>query len=206
MAKNRFYVVWKGRTTGIFTDWESCAAQVSGFRGAQYKAFDSRSEAERAAAGGYEAWEGRPASSRRWLLAPIPPILESYVVDAACSGSPGRLEWRGLHLASGTQIFHQGPFKMGTNNVGEFLAVVQALAHGAQAAAPLPVYSDSGTALAWVRTAKCRTSLVPAADNRPLFDLIARAEDWLAGHPRHAPALKWDTVAWGEIPADFNRK
>ncbi len=125
--KGKFYVVWKGRRAGIFTSWESCAAQVNAFPDARYKAFATRSEAERAFARDYEAYAGRPASSQKWLFAPRPPVAESYVVDAACSGSPGRLEWRGVHLASGKELFREGPFRRGTNNVGEFLAIVHAL-------------------------------------------------------------------------------
>jgi ribonuclease HI len=93
-AKAKFYVVWKGRQTGIFIDWESCAAQVNGFPEAQYKAFATRAEAERAFAGEYATYAGKPVSSQKWLFAPNPPIAESYVVDAACSGSPGPMARR----------------------------------------------------------------------------------------------------------------
>jgi ribonuclease HI len=206
MSRKKYYVVWKGRSTGIFTDWDSCAAQVNGFPGAQYKAFETRLEAERAIAGEYGAYAGKPVSSQKWLFAPHPPIPESYAVDAACSGSPGRLEWRGVHLASGEEAFRQGPFENGTNNVGEFLAIVQALALLEQNALSLPVYSDSETAIAWVRLGRCNTDLEPDERNAALFDLLTRAEDWLEGHPGKRTVLKWDTKAWGENPADYNRK
>ncbi len=206
MAKGKFYVVWKGRQTGIFADWETCKAQVNGFPEAQYKAFETRLEAERAFTGEYAAYAGKPASSQKWLFAPNPPVAESYVVDAACSGGTGRLEWRGVHLASGKKLFHEGPYENGTNNVGEFLAIVHALALLAKEGLSQPIYSDSETALAWVRLGKCKTDLKPDRQNAVLFTLIARAEDWLAKHPAHNSVLKWDTEAWGEIPADFNRK
>jgi ribonuclease HI len=127
-------------------------------------------------------------------------------VDAACSGSPGRLEWRGLHLASGKLLFRQGPFERGTNNIGEFLAIVQALQLLEKKHLNLPVYSDSSTAIAWIRRKRCKTALKPDGRNREIFTMIARAEDWLQDHPHRAEVLKWDTHAWGEIPADFNRK
>jgi ribonuclease HI len=206
MSRKKFYVVWKGRKTGIFNDWDSCAAQVSGFPGAQYKAFETRLEAERASAGKYAAYAGKPASSQKWLFAPHPPIAESYVVDAACSGSSGRLEWRGVHLASGEELFRQGPFENGTNNIGEFLAIVHALALLEQEGLSLPVYSDSETAIAWVRLGRCNTDLASDARNTALFDLLDRAEEWLQKHPDRPSILKWDTGAWGENPADFNRK
>jgi ribonuclease HI len=213
--KPKFYVVWKGRKTGVFSSWEACAAQVQGFTGAQYKSFTSRLAAEKAFRGKYTAHVGKPVSSGEWLFAPNPPIAKSVVVDAACSGSPGRLEYRGVDLRSGKEIFRQGPYKNGTNNIGEFLAIVHALAMleekrralpRAGARTTTPVYSDSETAIAWVKAKQCNTDLAADETNTPLFELINRAEDWLAEHKTANPVLKWDTKAWGEIPADFNRK
>lgn len=204
--KPKFYVVWKGRQPGIFETWEACEAQVKGYEGAQYKTFSSRAAAERAFRENYADYAGKPASSGEWLFAPQPPLPGSYCVDAACSGSPGRLEYRGVETDTGRQIFRQGPYEHGTNNVGEFLAIVHALAWLKQRGSAAPVYSDSETALGWVRRKKCKTDLLPDEKNAPLFDLIARAEQWLAENDYPNPLLKWDTRAWGEIPADFNRK
>jgi ribonuclease HI len=202
----KYYVVWKGRKTGIFDSWEACAEQVKGFTNAEYKAFASRDAAERAFQGNYDDYRGRPSSSGEWLFAPEPPVAESYCVDAACSGSPGRLEYRGVHTGTGKQILRQGPFENGTNNIGEFLAIVHALAWLEQKGISAPVYSDSETAIGWVEEKKCKTKLVQETSNAPLFDLIARAEAWLSGREKTNLLLKWDTEAWGEIPADFNRK
>jgi ribonuclease HI len=205
-GKVKFYVVWKGRRTGVFTSWAQCEAQVKGFTGAEYKAFASREAAERAFAAGYRAHVGKAASSGDWLFAPHPPLIDSICVDAACSGSPGRLEWRGVQTGSEKEIFHQGPFENGTNNIGEFLAIVDGLAWLVQNRLNQPVYSDSGTAIAWVKAKKCNTELFADETNALLFELIDRAEDWLEDHKLANPILKWDTKAWGEIPADFNRK
>jgi ribonuclease HI len=206
VQKMKFYVVWKGRKTGIFTAWEECAAQVKGFTGAEYKAFESRAAAERAFQEGYTAHAGKPASNGQWLFAPNPPIAESYCVDAACSGSPGPLEFRGVHTRTGKEIFRQGPFENGTNNVGEFLAIVHALGWLKQNRLELPIYSDSATAIGWVRKKRCNTELAADETNASLFELLQRAEDWLDENRVVVPILKWDTRAWGEIPADFNRK
>jgi len=206
MQKGKFYVVWKGRKRGIYTSWEACADQVNGFTGAEYKGFPSRAAAERAFQGGYDRYAGKPASHGQWLFSAEPPLAESYCVDAACSGSPGRLEYQGVHTNSGKLIFHKGPFENGTNNVGEFLAIVHMLGWLQQNGKEAPVYSDSGTAIAWVRKKRCNTSLLRDARNAPLFELIARAEEWLDQNPGIRPVLKWDTRLWGETPADFNRK
>ncbi len=168
--KPKYYVVWKGRKTGVFSSWEACAAQVQGFTGAQYKSFTSRLAAEQALRGKYSAHVGKPVSSGEWLFAPNPPLAESIVVDAACSGSPGRLEYRGVDLRSGKEIFRQGPYKNGTNNVGEFLAIVHALALLEEQESALPVYSDSETAIAWVKAKRCNTELAADKTNAPLFE------------------------------------
>jgi ribonuclease HI len=220
MKKIKFYVVWKGRRTGIFNSWEACSAQVSGYAGAEYKAFDSLPAAEAALRGDYEQFRGKPASSQAWLFFPTRPILPSICVDAACSGVPGPVEWRGVETETGKQIFHQGPYPDGTNNVGEFLALVHALAwlkqqgsSGSGTAGQMPVYSDSETAISWVKAGKCRTKLEQTDRNAELFDLISRAEDWLAENGLSGSStagqtriLKWDTNTWGEISADFGRK
>jgi ribonuclease HI len=202
----KFYVVWKGRKTGVFTSWDECEAQVKGFTGAEYKSFKSRESAERAYRADYHDYAGKPVSTGDWLFAPHPPVRESIAVDAACSGSPGPLEWRGVRMDTGQQIFHQGPFENGTNNVGEFLAIVDALMFLKKQNDPAPIYSDSGTAIAWVKAGRCNTDLARNARNAPLFDRIARAESWLTENANRNPVLKWGTRAWGEIPADFNRK
>ncbi|MCE1155298.1 MAG: ribonuclease H, partial [Bacteroidales bacterium] len=48
--------------------------------------------------------------------------------------------------------------------------------------------------------------LEPRPENAVLFDLIARAEKWLADNRYSTRIMKWQTEAWGEIPADFGRK
>ena len=205
-SKTKYYVVWKGRKTGIFTTWEACAAQVQGFTGAQYKSFASRLAAEQAFQGKYAAHVGKPVSSGEWLFSPNPPVAASYCVDAACSGSPGRLEYRGVVTSTGKEFFRQGPYEHGTNNVGEFLALVHALEWLKRKKISSPVYSDSETAISWVKKKACNTELIPDEHNAILFELIDQAEAWLEENTVNNRILKWDTQAWGEIPADFNRK
>jgi len=206
MAKTKFYVVWKGRKTGIFNTWEACSAQVSGFRDAEYKAFDSLPAAQAALRGAYADFKGKPASTQGWLFAPTRPRLPSLSVDAACSGAPGPLEYRGVETETGKPVFKSGPHADGTNNVGEFLAIVQALAWLKEKKLDLPVYSDSENAIGWVKAGKARTKLLHTGRNRDLFDRIAWAEAWLAENSYSNAVLKWDTAAWGENPADFGRK
>ncbi len=205
MGERKFYVVWKGRRTGIFTSWTECEAQVKGYTGAQYKAFSSRQQAEHAYSHEYARQGGRTAPSEQWLFAIEKPVLPSVAVDAACSGSPGPLEYRGVETETAKLIFHRGPFSDGTNNVGEFLAIVEAMQWLDEQQHPWPVYSDSSNAIAWVNAKKCNTQLKRLPSNRKLFELIAEAEKRLRFLTKRK-LLKWDTKAWGEIPADFGRK
>ncbi|HSL29544.1 MAG TPA: ribonuclease H family protein [Anaerolineales bacterium] len=207
MAKQKYYVVWRGHRPGIYTSWAEAEKQVKGFGAAQYKSFGSLREAEAAYQSQYEAFKGKAASQGRWRQMDSKPSLPSICVDAACSGSPGRLEYRGVHTESEEEFFREGPFEEGTNNVGEFLAIVHALTWLEKQNRRLPVYSDSRNAISWVYAGRCRTNLKPTRRNKPLFDLIQEAETWLAEHPLTKGAvLKWDTELWGENPADFGRK
>jgi ribonuclease HI len=207
MPKQKFYVVWKGRKTGVFNSWAECEAQVKGFTGAEYKAFESHAEAKSALAARYDDFKGKPASAGKWKHASVQPKLPSICVDAACDGSPGKVEYRGVLTETGKQIFHAGPFADGTNNVGEFLAIVHALTWMAKQKKLLPVYSDSENGIAWVNTGECNTKLKRTTKNAALFVLIRSAENWLAENELlENEVLKWDTDLWGENPADFGRK
>lgn len=207
MPKQKYYVVWKGRKTGIFTTWADCEKQVKGFVGAQFKAFESESAADAAYLAHYDDYKGKSSTSGKWKSASIQPLLPSMCVDAACSGSPGTLEYRGVNAKTGEEIFRAGPYGDGTNNVGEFLAIVHALTWQAKHNTHIPVYSDSENAILWVNTGQCKTKLKRTAKNAVLFALIQSAENWLAENELPEDKLiKWDTDLWGENPADFGRK
>lgn len=198
----KFYVVWKGRAIGVFDDWNTCKTQVEGFTGAQYKSFESYDEATRAFHLPYEK-----AIHKKPFVDRMPPeVAKGYSVDAACSGNPGVLEYRGVKNDTGDEIFHQGPFEDGTNNIGEFLAIVHALAYLKRKRINAPLYSDSRTALAWAREKKCKSELARTQRNTKLFELIERAEKWLNDNDYQTSLRKWTTKSWGENPADFGRK
>lgn len=148
-----------------------------------------------------------PPDNRHDTVLPLPLEVEAnaVAVDAACSGNPGPMEYRGIYLRTGQQIFHFGPVQ-GTNNIGEFLAIVHALALLKKKNSAIPIYSDSRTAQIWVKKKKCKTTLPQTPENQSLHDMIARAEAWLLSNSYSNPIIKWDTDKWGEIPADFGRK
>lgn len=208
MAKQKFYVVWAGVTPGIYSSWTECQLQTKGYEGAKYKSFDTRAEAERAFASSPYQYIGKKAKQnpmKRPDFYPSAVIPNSLAVDAACSGNPGAMEYRGVHVASGQQLFHFGPTK-GTNNIGEFLGIVHGLAYLKQKGYEMPIYTDSVNAMKWVKAKQCKTKLPRTKDTEEVFRLIERAEIWLKTHTYTTPVFKWETKEWGEIPADFGRK
>ncbi|MFA8449123.1 MAG: viroplasmin family protein [Bacteroidales bacterium] len=210
MAKIKFYVVWNGVKPGIYNNWQECQAQIKGFAGAKYKSFSSAEEANRAFDIGYsesmqQVKSGKLGKGKK-NINDVPCVLPSISVDAACSGNPGKMEYQGVWTATGERIFYQGPFMPGTNNIGEFLALVHGLALCKQKNLNYPIYSDSRTAISWVKNKNIKTTLPRNAKTQKLFDLVDRAIYWLKNNDYSTQILKWDTENWGEIPADFGRK
>ena len=213
MAKNKYYVVWQGRNPGIYDSWEACKKEVEGCNGAKYKGFPDRLTAETAFQKGPEEYWGKDVAPVVDLSkAAEQPVSPAIAVDAACAGNPGKMEYQGVFVDFGTQpattvnLFKSPVFENGTNNIGEFLAIVHALAWMKKKHVQYPIYSDSVNAQLWIKQKKCKTKLQPNAKNEYLFQLIARAENWLNNNTIDVPILKWKTEIWGEIPADFGRK
>lgn len=127
-------------------------------------------------------------------------------MDAASSGNPGKMEYRGVDTKTKKQLFIQGPFEEGTNNIGEFLAIVHGLAFLKQHNSDRIIYTDSKTAMSWVKKKSCNTKLERNQKNKTLFELVDRAVNWLKENNYTTTIVKWETKAWGEIPADFGRK
>ena len=209
MAKNKYYVVWKGRNPGIYDNWEACKREVFNEKGALFKGFPDLKSAEVAFRMGFEAYQNAAPiniSKVKACNSSEQPISQAFAVDAACSGNPGKMEYRGVFIGTGAEIFRSPIFENGTNNIGEFLAIVHALAYQKKNGISFPIYSDSVNAQIWIRQKKCKTKLEPNSKNAYLFELIQRAENWLANNTVDIPILKWRTEIWGEIPADFGRK
>lgn len=221
--KQKYYVVWQGREPGIYDNWNACEKQVKGVA-AQYKSFDSREEAEAAFRQPYSSMvlsritrESRNTSPSSALIVDEngmtairpgtanPPVLDALAVDAACSGNPGVMEYQGVYVATRTQVFHYRAEK-GTNNIGEFLALVHGLSYLKKHNLNQILYSDSVNAISWVRQKQCKSKLPLTPDTADLWDYIHRAENWLHTNSYTTEIRKWDTDRWGEIPADFGRK
>lgn len=214
MSKSKFYVVWAGKQPGIYSTWADCKAQVDGFPGARYKSFESRSEAEAAYAGGAKPYirsggagkakksgASRPGAKSADLI-----DYNSISVDVGTRGNPGPVEYKGVDTATGEVIFSYGPIAKGTNNLGEFLAIVHALAHIQREGSDKSIYSDSVNAMKWVKQRRVSSTLPRDRSTEEIWTLVDRAVQWLETHPYTTKIMKWETKDWGEIKADYGRK
>ncbi|MDX2362024.1 MAG: ribonuclease H family protein [Crocinitomicaceae bacterium] len=211
--KAKYYVIWDGASSGIYTDWNIAQQKLKGIPRDHFKTFGSKVLAEKALKAGHENYIGKDFRktqdlSKEQIDKIGNPIEMSLAVDAACNEMTGIMEYQGVWTFDKDQsVFKKGPYKGGTNNIGEFLALVHALAlfqnESDAKFKTMPIYSDSRIAMGWIRAGKCRTKGTPGATVK---DLILRAEAWLAKNTFKNPILKWETKVWGEIPADFGRK
>ena len=211
MAKKKYYVVWNGVNPGIYDSWQEAKLQINGYEAAKYKSFTSEEEAIQAYSMGYESYKAiapGKSTSQKVTISKNPKVIKNSIsVDAACSGNPGIMEYRGVKTVSGQELFRLGPFEDATNNIGEFLAIVHAAALLKKNKLPdTVIYTDSKTAMAWVRNKKVKTTLQKTHKNKKVWDLIERAYNWLNTNTIVNPIIKWPTKEWGEIPADFGRK
>lgn len=210
MAKSRkYYVVWVGAQPGIYDKWSDCKAQITAFPGAKYKSFPSKAEATMAYRDGPTSYLKKKGATKKKMvsLQDADITWESLSVDAACSGNPGIMEYQGVHTRTKEVYFRMGPYRDATNNIGEFLALIHGLALLKKHNKPNHViYTDSRTALSWIRHQRVKTTLTRSHENNEVFDMIERGVEWLKNNKITNPIIKWDTKSWGEIPADFGRK
>lgn len=214
--KPKFYVVWEGKTTGVFSQWSDCQAAISGFSSAKYMSFESRALAEAAYNEGPADYWGKKNKSKRDAkpqltpeqLAKIGmPIEDALCVDAACSGKTMEMEYRGVWYRDRSVYFAAGPHPRATNNLGEFLAIVHGLALMMKEGNTAPIYTDSKIAMAWVAKKQVRSQTQSRGETSAgVNQLVSRAVKWLIDNQYPNPILKWHTDVWGEIPADYGRK
>lgn len=210
--QKKFYVVFRGSIPGVYESWDECKIMTAGFSGARFASFKSRTEAEQAfSVGDFDKWkeQAKLLVMEKWKHSP--PMRSGgtcLAVDAACSGCPGPVEYRGVLLPENAEAFKFGPFRDGTNNIGEFLAIVSGMKWLHQRGmSTVPIFSDSKCAISWVKGSKeCNTTIDPGPE---LKFFIKSSENWLRLPDARVYIQnlhKWDTEDWGEIPADFGRK
>lgn len=132
---------------------------------------------------------------------------EGLCVDAAWNAEERLMEYQGVWLDNGSEVFRVEPISTGSNNIGEFLAIVQGLQLLKQNEIDCPVYSDSQTAISWLKSLRINSKSAREQKISPrVYQRITRAVLWLTRQTNLNPVLKWNTEDWGEIPADYGRK
>jgi ribonuclease HI len=207
---SKFYTVWVGRVPGVYSSWEECEAQINGFENAVYKSFGSIEDAVDAFNNNSAAYIGtkqiNPIVSSELKNLVGAPLENTICVDGSWNTVTNVTEYQGVLYPNRTPLFHGGPFSAGTNNIAEFLAIVHALTICSKDNSIKAIYSDSNTAITWVKNKKAATKISQTEDNVQIIGIVRRAEDWLNKNTYNVPILKWETNAWGENPADFGRK
>ncbi|WP_438446622.1 ribonuclease H [Gorillibacterium sp. sgz5001074] len=219
MAASKYYVVWEGKKAGVYSTWAECKAQVDGYPQAKYKSYSTASEAQAALAAGWKKMWGqggeaaasktagsRGKASKAAAAAEEEIDYDSISVDVGTRGNPGPVEYKGVDTQTGDILFYVGPIENGTNNLGEFIAIVHALSYLKERGSAKTVYTDSRTALSWLRNKKVASNLPRNESTRKIWELTDRAVRWLETHTYPNKVRKWNTEEWGEIKADFGRK
>lgn len=215
MAKKKYYVVWVGLKPGVYASWAECQAQVNHFDQAKFKSFSSREEAEKAFQEGWKKHWGqgkskvaaKPGYTGKSAASTLEEIdYNSISVDVGTRGNPGIVEYKGVDTRTGEILFSHGPIRKGTNNLGEFLAIVHGLAYLQKIGSNKTIYSDSANAIKWVKQKAVSSTLKRDASTEEIWTLVDRAVKWLEQHTYNNKILKWQTKLWGEIKADYGRK
>jgi len=216
MAASKYYVVWEGKKPGIYTSWAECKAQVDGYAQAKYKSYPTAAEAEAAYKAGWKKQWGQgggggdskkaKGGNAATSVSTEEIDYDSISVDVGTRGNPGPVEYKGVDTQTGEILFYNGPIENGTNNLGEFIAIVHALSYLKQRGSTKTVYTDSRTALSWLRNKKVASNLERSDKTKKIWELTDRAVHWLQTNTYPNKVVKWNTEEWGEIKADFGRK
>lgn len=127
-------------------------------------------------------------------------------VDGSSRGNPGIAGYQAVDLATGEQLF-KVDIGHSTNNIAEFIGLVHAISF-ARKNGYTEIYSDSQTAIAWVRNKKAKTTLVLNEKTKKSIEYVERSEKYLQTlEPGFFRLVnKWETKLWGENEADFGFK
>jgi ribonuclease HI len=216
-AKQKYYVVWVGRNPGVYLSWADCQDQINKFDEAKFKSYESKAAANEAYKDGWKKHWGQGQGQAKQSNGSFKPKssgidtteeidYNSISVDVGTSGNPGPVEYKGVDTQTGEVIFAKGPIKKGTNNLGEFLAIVHGLAYLQKMNSNKTVYSDSVNAIKWVKQKAVSSTLARDESTKEIWDLVDRAVLWLKTNKYANKVAKWQTKQWGEIKADYGRK
>lgn len=185
-----YYGVKRGRIPGIYNSWKECELQVKGFSDAKFKKFNTIEEAEEYLNQVEDIQNEQPT--------------EGLAVDASLiKDNVG--EYQIFDIKTQKIIYNSGIYQNTTVNIMEFLAIACAILiiDSNENFKDYSIYSDSATALTWIRNKEIKTNNSP--DPNTLNELRAAIE-YIKVRPGNIPVKKWNTKVLKDIPADFKRK
>ena len=152
MAKKKFYVVWVGKQTGVFTDWSVVQPLVAGYPGAKHKSYPSLEDAKTALDSGAPAARSapsKPGTKKKPQEFVFDKAYDIHIFsDGACDPNPGE-------AGSGVAVYERcllselwyGCYEpLGTNNTAELNALYKALEIAEKMLSPdgrIQILSDS---------------------------------------------------------------
>ncbi len=141
---------------------------------------------------------------------------EGVAVDASMrsgikGGQWGVVEWRGVDIATGEELFRSDKYPLGTIGMAELMAIYDGVHWALSNGYDGPIYSDSVTALVWASKNTFKTTLPKNENSLLLFNLIWSDQGWVESEEIVQEAIrdqmrKWMSKEWGENPADFGYK
>jgi ribonuclease HI len=134
---------------------------------------------------------------------------KAICTDAACPSNPWPIEYRGVIVSTGKEVFNYGPLDWWSVNIAEFLAIVEWLKRLLQNQKYTILYSDSKTAIWWIKKGAINTTITKNKNNTILFEIIHESIQWLklnSDRSNYITLSKRPTSQRGQIPADFWRK
>lgn len=205
MHPQKYYTVWAGRRTGVFSSWKQCQRQILGFKGARFKSFQTLPEAKAALNRRYQDRRNTERTPIQTLFQTddTRPMSNSITVSGTCNIATGEVEIQAVHSGSKHPVFWKGPYHDGTEYMAEFVAIVQTLKYLKVRKLSIPIYSESSTAIKRITNRNATTKLPRRASNRELYDLFDRCLAWLNDNAYYNRILMWNTAEWGISPAGF---
>lgn len=203
MNLQKYYTVWAGLTTGVFSSWKQCQRQILGFKGARFKSFQTLTEAKAALNRRYQdrGNNERLPIQTIFQIDDTRPITNSITVNGTCNIATGEVEIQAVHTGSKHLVFWKGPYHDGTGDMAEFIAIVETLKYLKSRKLSMPIYSESSTAIKWITNREATTKLPRRASNRELYDFFDSCLAWLDDYTYYNRILKWNTKEWSRSPA-----
>lgn len=175
----------------IYGSWDECQKAVKGFKGAQFKSFVSKSDAES-------------------YVSTVDDVLTSYpeghhiTVDASSSIKQDFWEYRAVWSDTKEEIFKSPTYKGGTNNTGEVLGLAMAIKYRHENDLDCNIYCDSMTAISACEKGsyKMTSKNISYETSKMILDALSEIRDM-----NRTNIIHYNNGIIGiEIPSDFNRK